>query len=278
MIDKRELLDEAAALSLLPHVVEKDYALGWALAGIYAHSDLKDSWIFKGGTCLKKCFFETYRFSEDLDFTLTDPGQLDAGFLKRVFGEVSEWIYEATGLEFPAALQAFDLYKNPRGNLSCQGKLSYAGPLAPPRSGGLPRVKLDLTADEHVALDPVRATIYHPYSDAPAAGIQVLAYAYEEAFAEKVRALAERARPRDLYDVVNLFRNEDARPAANVLLDVLRSAEVPYERRPLQPPDVPFLVVAQVEGLVECHVQLIEASSLPQKAEGFVHVFLPVRG
>ena len=28
MIDKRELLDEATALSLLPHVVEKDYALG----------------------------------------------------------------------------------------------------------------------------------------------------------------------------------------------------------------------------------------------------------
>ena len=222
MIDKRELLDEAAALSLLPHVVEKDYALGWALAGIYAHPDLKDAWIFKGGTCLKKCFFETYRFSEDLDFTLTDPGHLDADFLKRVFGEVSEWIYEATGLEFPNEMQDFDFYHSPRGSLSCQGKLSYAGPLAPPRSGGLPRVKLDLTADEHIALDPVRATIYHPYSDAPEAGIQVLAYAYEEAFAEKVRALAERARPRDLYDVVNLFRNEGARPAANVLLDVLR--------------------------------------------------------
>ena len=59
MIDKRELLDEAAALSLLPKVVKKDYALGWALAGIYAHPDLEDSWIFKGGTCLGKCFFET---------------------------------------------------------------------------------------------------------------------------------------------------------------------------------------------------------------------------
>jgi len=30
------------------------------------------SWAFKGGTCLKKCYFETYRFSEDLDFTLTE--------------------------------------------------------------------------------------------------------------------------------------------------------------------------------------------------------------
>lgn len=32
MIGKRELLDIAATLRLNPHVVEKDYALGWALA------------------------------------------------------------------------------------------------------------------------------------------------------------------------------------------------------------------------------------------------------
>jgi predicted nucleotidyltransferase component of viral defense system len=28
--------------------------------------------IFKGGTCLRKCYFPNYRFSEDLDFTSTD--------------------------------------------------------------------------------------------------------------------------------------------------------------------------------------------------------------
>ena len=53
-------------------------------------------------------------------------------------------------------------------------------------------------------------------------GIEVLSYAYEEAFAEKVRALAERMRPRDLYDVINLFRNREARPAASVVRQVLK--------------------------------------------------------
>ncbi len=72
MIDKREILETASALRLLPHVVEKDYVLGWLLAGINAHPALATSWVFKGGTCLKKCYFETYRFSEDLDFTLRD--------------------------------------------------------------------------------------------------------------------------------------------------------------------------------------------------------------
>ena len=33
MIDRRELLVTAANLGLLPNVVEKDYVLGWLLAG-----------------------------------------------------------------------------------------------------------------------------------------------------------------------------------------------------------------------------------------------------
>ncbi|MFN8821929.1 MAG: nucleotidyl transferase AbiEii/AbiGii toxin family protein, partial [Betaproteobacteria bacterium] len=59
MIDKRDILEAASALGLLPGVVEKDYVLGWLLAGIDAHSELSASWVFKGGTCLKKCYFET---------------------------------------------------------------------------------------------------------------------------------------------------------------------------------------------------------------------------
>lgn len=221
MIDRREILDAARRFGLNPGVVEKDYALGWALAGIYAHPDLAPLWVFKGGTCLKKCYFETYRFSEDLDFTLRDEAHIDEAFLRRVFGEVSDWIYEQSGLEFPAGQQNFEIIKNPRGNPSCQGKLSYRGPVSP-TSGGLPRIKLDLTADEHLVLDPVEVPIFHPYSDAPIDGINVLAYAYEETFAEKIRALAERTRPRDLYDVVNLFRNEEARPEPASILEVLR--------------------------------------------------------
>lgn len=217
MITKREILDAASNLNLNPHVVEKDYALGWVLAGIYAHDALADNWIFKGGTCLKKCYFETYRFSEDLDFTLKDKSHLRAVFLQPVFGEIGEWIHENSGLEFPAKSQSFDIYKNPRGQMSCQGKLSYRGPVSP-TAGGMPRIKLDLTADERIVLPPVKVPVFHPYSDHPAGGISVLAYGYEEVFAEKVRALAERTRPRDLYDVINLYRHEDARPAASVLL------------------------------------------------------------
>ena len=222
MIDKLEIIDVATAQSLRPDVVEKDYALGWVLAGIGQHPELRESWIFKGGTCLKKCFFETYRFSEDLDFTLLDESHLNNEFLGNVFDEISEWIYDTCGLELPNSLHKFDLFTNPRGHSACQGKVAYRGPISPQSERQLPRVKLDLSADERLVLPPHRLQIYHPYSDVPDTGIEVLSYAYEEAFGEKVRALGERTRPRDLYDVVNLFRNEDARPAAAVLLDVLK--------------------------------------------------------
>ena len=221
MIDRREILDIAGTFGLRPQIVEKDYVLGWVLAGIYEQAALAESWIFKGGTCLKKCYFETYRFSEDLDFTLTDPSHIDRDFLAGIFREVGEWTYERTGIEIPAKLQEFDVFENPRGTVSCQGKLSYRGPISP-RAGGLPRIKLDLTPDELLVLRPAKRTIFHDYSDVPPEGIAVLCYAYEEAFAEKVRALGDRGRPRDLYDVVNLYRNTEARPDAAVLHDVLQ--------------------------------------------------------
>lgn len=72
VIEKQEISELAREPSLDLHVVEKDYVLGWLLAGIAANPDLSENWVFKGGTGLKKCYLETYRFSEDLDFTVTD--------------------------------------------------------------------------------------------------------------------------------------------------------------------------------------------------------------
>ena len=48
-------MDLAREFGLAPNVVEKDYALGWLLAGISQQKELGSNWVFKGGTCLKKC-------------------------------------------------------------------------------------------------------------------------------------------------------------------------------------------------------------------------------
>jgi hypothetical protein len=155
-------------------VVEKDYVLGWILAGIYGHEELAESWVFKGGTCLKKCYFETYRFSEDLDFTLREEEDLDEEFLRTAFEEVIACVAEQSGL--PADQLEFDIYNNPRGRPNCQGKVGYRGPVSP-TSGGWP-IKLDLTADEKLVLPSVRREVFHPYTDRPESGIWTNCYAY----------------------------------------------------------------------------------------------------
>ena len=72
--------------------------------------------------------------------------------------------------------------------------------------------------DEEVV---VQTGEWHPYSDCPPTGITALCYTYEKLLGEKVRALGERARPRDLYDVKNLFWHTEFRPRASEVLDVL---------------------------------------------------------
>ena len=212
-------MDFAREFGLRPDIIEKDYALGWVIAGIFNHHTLKAEWVFKGGTCLKKCFFETYRFSEDLDFTLTNADHLQEKFLMDTFVEIANWIYEESGLEIPSDTVRFEVYKNPRGCSSVQGRIGYRGPMQ--QRGSIPRIKLDLTDDELLALDPVIREVHHPYPDRPEEGMKIQCYSYEELFAEKVRALAERERPRDLYDVVHLYRRDDMKPDRAVVLNTL---------------------------------------------------------
>jgi predicted nucleotidyltransferase component of viral defense system len=221
VIPSRDLLETARVLSLEPRIVEKDYVLGWLLAAIYAQPELAETWVFKGGTCLKKCYFETYRFSEDLDFTITDPGQIDEPHLREVFTGVCEWTYDRSGIEaFPDRLR-FEVYADRRGSLSCEGRFYYRGPVSP--RGDPPMIKLDLSSDELLALEPVVREVNHPYADRPVEGIHARCYAFEEIFAEKVRALGERCRPRDLYDVIHLYRRDDKDRAASQVHAVLES-------------------------------------------------------
>jgi predicted nucleotidyltransferase component of viral defense system len=145
VIDRTEILRLASEFGLEARIIEKDYVLSRVLAGIYRDALLADTWIFKGGTCLKKCFFETYRFSEDLDFTVLDAAQLEAGFLEERFRNLADWVYETAGLELPADERRFDVYDNKRGLRCCEARIGYRGPIAP-RGGDLPRIKLDLTA------------------------------------------------------------------------------------------------------------------------------------
>jgi predicted nucleotidyltransferase component of viral defense system len=206
MIPKNEVLSIAPERGLLPNVVEKDYVLGWLLMGIAEHP-LLCNWVFKGGTCLKKCFFETYRFSEDLDFTVPKGMAYEAEAYHTALLECTEKITEETGIYFPEdgieVKESFDKL----GQKTFLGKISYRGPLMP-QARTLPRIKIDLTQHELIAESPEKRPIRHFYSDAPQPTVSILCYSVNEILAEKTRALCERrGRARDLYDVVNIIRN-----------------------------------------------------------------------
>ncbi len=219
MIGKAELLDYSKIISLDPSIVEKDYVLNWILAAIYQNPELKESWIFKGGTCLKKCYFETYRFSEDLDFTLLEANHIEESFLLNILKEISSWVYDEAGIELPTDRIGVDIFKNPRDVTSAQCKMGYIGPLQ--RRGSIPNIKFDLSYDEILVLEPIVRKLYHPYSDRIDLVMQASCYAYEEVFAEKIRALYQRARPRDLYDVIHMYRHNELISELSLLVSVL---------------------------------------------------------
>lgn len=100
MIPKAQILHQARNYELQPTTVQKDYVIGWLLRTISSHSELS-KWIFKGGTCLKKCYFETYRFSEDLDFTIPKELEIDKVSIQSYLDDIATEIESKSGLTFP---------------------------------------------------------------------------------------------------------------------------------------------------------------------------------
>lgn len=206
MINKHEVLLAAQKHALLPSTIEKDYVLSWILLGISSHPQLSKEWIFKGGTCIKKCYIRSYRFSEDLDFTVKNKNYIELPLLYSTFIEVLSWVTKQIGIQVFLESLKFEKHRERGGYVSVQGSFSYQGPLMM-QGKNKPKVKLDLTSDEILTRPPKKTEILHDYSDRDLfLDKEIRCYSFEELFAEKMRALVERMRPRDLYDVIHLFQ------------------------------------------------------------------------
>jgi predicted nucleotidyltransferase component of viral defense system len=214
LISRTDLNERIREWGLREDVVEKDYVIGWVLWGIGSDPRLAAAWAFKGGTCLKKCYIETYRFSEDLDFTVLPGGPISPEEVVPILKEIFIRIYEESGIDLRVREPLIRL--RPDGN-STEGRIYYRGPRSTPEVAS---IKLDLTRAERVIRPTVLRPISHQYPDVLPAPATVRCYSFEEVFAEKLRALGERCRPRDLYDIVNLFRRRDFLPHADLIRSV----------------------------------------------------------
>jgi len=206
MIQKQEITTIAKELKLLPTTIEKDYVLSWILYGISQNTSLS-KWLFKGGTCLKKCYFETYRFSEDLDFTVPDGAIYSESDIKNALNEVADVVYDAAGINIRTREIEVEESLNKRNKKTYIAKYTYLGPLNLP-SRTQQRIKFDITDDEIIVDFPDIRDVLHPFSDAPNPVVKMRCYSVNEILAEKTRAIYERqGRARDIYDIVNISRN-----------------------------------------------------------------------
>jgi len=176
----------AKVLGSIPYwVVEKDFAISYLLAGIARTDRLSESLVLKGGTALRKYYFEDYRFSEDLDFSLRHTVH-----------------HAEMGKAMDEALRAMEQLLRERGPFRVQGEpLALREPHPggqeafvvrvqfPAQSEPLCRLKVEITADEQVLLPPERRSLLHRFPEAVEAAHWC--YPLEEIVAEKLRALLQ---------------------------------------------------------------------------------------
>jgi predicted nucleotidyltransferase component of viral defense system len=176
-------------------VLERDYCLAWFLAAL-SREKLGERLAFKGGTAIKRCYVGDYRFSEDLDFTLTE--EITFEDIQQGLEPVFARVHSGSGIMFRFSREDRQAHSN-----SHTLYLGYEGPLPAIAAGR--EVKADITIREKIVFPLERRPVlrgYREYADLPEdAALRV--YSLEEIAAEKAVALMDRARnePRDLYDI-----------------------------------------------------------------------------
>lgn len=204
----RTRLQEARKRLELPwEVLERDYLISWVLAGISRVDSLRDTLVCKGGTALKKCYFDEYRFSEDLDFTAVDPvptGMVMKTAIKEACSHAMELLKPYAPVEILCEPHT-ERDPHPGGQKAYDIRASFPWHRRPQTN-----IMIEIAVDEELLKPYVKKTIFHNYEESLEA--QVLVYSLEEIVAEKLRSILQhekifkrrgwtRSRARDYYDL-----------------------------------------------------------------------------
>ena len=211
MISKNEINKLALEQKVRTATIDKDWVLGHFIDAIYTIPECRNNLIFKGGTCLKKCRFPDYRFSEDLDFTATNENFVfDTKMLKKIVTLVTE------RTEILLHIQSLDNLQFNNQLTGYSAKIKFWGadhsknqqPTEPSR--WQTSIKIEIILYEKMIFSPDLANILHPYSDKLTENAQnIPIYSINEVLAEKIRALIQRSysAPRDYFDIWYLSKN-----------------------------------------------------------------------
>ena len=206
MIKPGEIQKKANQVGVRDQQIEKDYILSWILWGIANHEQLAKMLVFKGGTVLKKVYFEDYRFSEDLDFTLLD-NEISNEQIFELFNEIFNLIKEEANIPLKKIDDDEadeDKAKEDKEEDGLNFYIGYVGTLG--GFGNNKKVKIDISKSEKLEFEPIVKNAIVDYSDLD--DYKLLCYPLEELLVEKLRCTMQRMQPRDYYDIWYLVEVE----------------------------------------------------------------------
>lgn len=205
MILKKEIEKKALEHEVSRSTIDKDWVLGHFVDAIFSIDSCRKALIFKGGTCLRKCYIADYRFSEDLDFTSINPDfQLDENLLREIMSLVQERTGMQLHLEKLTDLRHNDLLTGYAAVVKFWGADHSKDQIPPDPSRWTTSIKVEIILYEKMLFEPTLKTVYHDYSDQLSSAVNEIAcYDIREVLSEKLRALIQRSytAPRDYYDI-----------------------------------------------------------------------------
>lgn len=163
--------------------VEQDLVLSRALVALYSRPAVGKALAFRGGTALHKLVLpRPGRYSEDIDLVQIAPGPI--------------------GSVFDAVREALDPWLGEPGR---KQTAEGATPVYRFESSGLPvqpmRLKVEINTREHGSQAPMRGQTFAVASPWFEGSATVVTYAAEELLGTKLRALYQRKKGRDLFDL-----------------------------------------------------------------------------
>lgn len=163
--------------------VEQDLILSRALVEIYQDAGLAKALLLRGGTALHKLFVESpSRYSEDIDLV-----QVKAGPIGPVLDAIRGRLDPLLGKP---------MRENNPGNVTLRYRMESEIPPVVPL-----RVKIEINTREHFAVFGAVSRPFSVHSPWFEGRAEVPTYALDELLATKLRALYQRRKGRDLFDL-----------------------------------------------------------------------------
>lgn len=200
MITPDEIRHKARELGIATTSVQRDYIFGWLIAGIFGDSPLGRQLILKGGNALRKAYFPTGRYSDDLDFTTES--SLEPESLINALNQVCRMVEARSGVQFDIDRNNIaDSYTISKDKRVYKARLYFKN-FEHEDSHMTLKVNMDVTDNDRLYLPTRERFLIHAYSDAETLRVALRCIALEEAMADKLKCLLQRRYSHDLHDLV----------------------------------------------------------------------------